>query len=551
MSQTQEQPTIPQPEELLERYPINFPLSVLNYWAQAHKGIRFKQFEQNEKEEGQTQPVSVRKNGEDTVVALPRNPTLKDILHAAQLVGPPEEKETQTLLGEFSRNLKNSAILLTKDSVFSNNKFNPLIEFLYNLGQTLEIKSKDVSATTVPLTMQEIAKYEIEYSSKGRSEKDKEGYIKDLWLFLLGKNIRLDPNFEDEKLGRSPTSTAYYYLNKRYRHHNKLSEVPDTQESREKFDNWLFTHASLIKESFSDYVLESLAEGRGRRVIEQLVEQGVFHHLEEVIAEEGRKKLEKYLGPPPLTEDFGEDLREKLKDIFGEEWEENFRNQQTTLFKAAEKLINRLTKEDKNTTKDKIFALWDLVQAYKYAKTYKPSSAIETREMECALRNYVLGTLYQRYLTNEVAVLVDNVIRHTRLIAVEKNTVDKKSPVVYFVDPTYSRYDYARKVREPGFSPDASVQQIKDRQFVNRIIEAYRKNPDEILLRLQLEETPDIEKFHSVGSFQRLSLAILWNNLARFVETPEERRVCYQKSNDLDPNYVGVFSDLGVISEKN
>ncbi|PIP62286.1 hypothetical protein COW98_04805 [Candidatus Roizmanbacteria bacterium CG22_combo_CG10-13_8_21_14_all_35_9] len=57
--------TTPQPEELLERHPINFPLSVLNYWAEAHKGISFRQFEQNEKEEGQAQPVSVRKNGED------------------------------------------------------------------------------------------------------------------------------------------------------------------------------------------------------------------------------------------------------------------------------------------------------------------------------------------------------------------------------------------------------------------------------------------------------------------------------------------------------
>jgi len=323
------------------------------------------------------------------------------------LVGPPVEKETQTLLRGFSRNLKNSAILLTKDSVFSNNKFNPLIEFLYNLGQTLEIKSKDVSATTVPLTMQEIAKHEIEYSSKSQSKKDKEAYIKDLWLFLLGKNIRLDPNSKDEKLRMPPSSTAYYYLYNRYRHNNKLSELPDTQESREKFENWLFTHASLIKERFSNYVLESLAEGRGKRAIGQLVEQGVFHHLEEVIAEEGREKLEKYLGPPPLTEDFGEDLRKKLKDIFSEEWEKNFKNQQTTLFKAAEELINRLNKEDKNTTKDKIFALWDLVQAYKYTKTFKPSRAIETREMECALRSYVLGTLYQRYLTNEVAVFQD------------------------------------------------------------------------------------------------------------------------------------------------
>lgn len=510
------------PERLFEKHPINFSLSVLNIFADACNHTRF-EFHQSQDEQ---QRVFLKKEGENSVIFIPKNPNLNDILSAALLISP--ERSLNSFSPQISKRFKDIAIWLSHNPIFENK--DDLIEYFFALGSILEIKvTANNNSSYIPLTRKQIEQLKIEVP-EGMNEED---YQNSLFLFLLGKNrVFRNTNKKDWRIKISGSFCSFYeslYL--RWRLTKKKDKIKyydfDFSDSRfseisiREFDEWLISHKNFILSFLS------LENPRTKKALFQTVDQTVQQLLMDKLFRKGIEYAQEKLLPPIKLSDETKRYISFLLPNF--DLEKNY----STLFEMSKEILE---KGKELSLWDKIKVLRDLVYEYPFKETFKISEAVKRREFECNLRSLFLAHLYDYFLRDEVVILADMIYGHMRLIVGIKDTFHTESPKFYFVDPTLNE-------KTKGIY---NIRTIMDEKFVESILEAYNKDPYFINLLLELDTTYPFEKYHNVGNWERLIESALLTNLANITEKKPQKINIYLKSLWLNPNNFMSLSGYGL-----
>jgi hypothetical protein len=194
------------------------------------------------------------------------------------------------------------------------------------------------------------------------------------------------------------------------------------------------------------------------------------------------------------------------------------------------------------TSKQKIVLLWDLVQSYRYAKTYSPIEMIKSRAMECALRDYVFFLLARKYLPEEIDVLSVVCNRHLALLVVEKGSLkDKDSlPRAYEVELT--------NMRAEGENESYGVMEIEDISLLKdlkqqydtfgRVNELTVTNPQALGINAK-------EHVRIMGGFRGIKSVILSNNALSLQVSNSSRLPLLLTAIEADPKDSAVLNKVG------
>lgn len=557
----------PRVEQVLARAPATFSTQMLDAWAGAHDHLSFRY----------TQPVAGQARvsrsveGAMTVVVLPNNPNLGDLLSASRLVDINSTHNERSRLEVLSKNLTDSAILMSRDPAFRSAEFDPVIEKLYGLGQVL---SGGVQGEVVAsLAREQIQQAQIQLPPGA----DPKAYENGLYLFLLGKNAVLSNPKVDKPLQVDPQHSFYTALYDRWRSRrlakrSAIAGTHDEEEYKREFDNWLISRRPNITRVLSRYVAGSLEIGRGARALDELTEQAIEGHLDKKVAQRGREITEADLKVHRHSEDMGFDAESAVGRIFLDEVRDeihelnikysrrrisrqdldqavseiyNKKLEDTPLFKITESMLQKRVehlqgREQRMNSEGKIKFLWDIVQAYDFAWAGVPQKAIETEEFECNLRASVLGQMIEKFFPDDFVVLGDWVKSHMRLIVVDKKEIPYRLPKSYFVDPTRSRYSREDGVRVSQERNTHAIRQVGDQNLLRDIVQAYKQNPDQILIHSDTwgpsYGVGRRELNHSIGNYRNLTEAGMWGNMAiLYVQNQADRAYCFRKAVELVP----------------
>ncbi|MEI6327445.1 MAG: hypothetical protein WCO78_05005 [Candidatus Roizmanbacteria bacterium] len=520
-----------------------FSRTLLNLWAESNDHTSFSYSEPVAEND---RVSKVEKDGFITVT-MPPNPTAQDILEASRLVNE-QASEKNTPLKLFTKNLRDGAILLANNQAFAAEENNDIVELLYNLGNNLDCHN----ATAVALQRKDIQSLPIIHPEGADPEK----YTDYLMLFLLGKNTVLSSSTPStnsklkshNEANEDPQNSFYSAFYSRWR--KKQAKAEDSELTRQEFDTMLLKRLKNpsphgLSSLLGSYINDSLKKGRGQIALHDLVEQASSHELESAIANRGIDYIREELKNPPLINDIDPLLLLRIRSIYGDI--SFFKN--SKLFESAKMVLESIKKEKGEkgkpvNTKDTIATLCEIVQAYKYRETFKPSLIVANQEFECVLKSYVLGELMQQHIGSDVIVFSAQQSGHMRLVVAEKETLDTNSPVMYFVDPTAeSRYVYLEDKRDER-STSKPIQTIEDRNFIDQVIEAYKQNPNDIHVNCQIDGYQGVLPIQTIDSFKQGTEAALWHNSAQFASTREDRIQCLKKAVEYSPNNSTRWNDL-------
>lgn len=540
-------------EGYFQRRPSSFPETVLKRWADANDDLVFKFAPWWKKLiKKPTDRVSINEN----VITFHHHPTLGDILQVAQLLRETEKKEPglkfqNSTLERLGLMFVDSAIYLSHQDKAEEHK--EQIETLFNLGANLEVRAKRANATPLTLEFEKITfletnpfKHPLKQQSEEERKQRQETYENSLLFFLLGKHAIT----KDEE-GKVLPFVSHY--DKRYHQWLQDKELDDTVSNQQQFEEKIL----LDKEELLDLIFSQLAQDflQQDNLVDQLAQQRILQRLDEAIQDRGKDLLEKEMPLSPLVNDLGKDLVEELKAIYGPDFASQLQQDELKLFLVADKVISRL--KDKPTY-EKLVALWDLIQAYEFRRTYIPKKVVSEKAIECNLRAYLLSVLLDRHLKDEVIVFQDCPTEHSSLLVVDKQSLTKTpfNPVAYFVDPTHKRWWYYTedRMRISEWSQEQAVYQIKDQPFIQQIVQAWLRNPLMVNLQLKLNDqsyfsffsAKDVHTkgYHNIINVKEGTRACLWNNLLDPHIGMKERRAYCLKALELNPNCSGAWYNL-------
>jgi hypothetical protein len=539
-------------EGYFQRRPSNFSRTVLGMWADANDDLLFK-FDPGWKRliKKPAERVSINEN----IVTFHHSPTLGDILQAAQLLREtpqgqePDPKFQNSTLERLGLMLVDSAIYLAHQDKGKEHK--EQIETLFNLGANLEVRAKRANASPLMLKFEQIINCETNpfkhpFKQEGEQERKQrqKNYEDSLLLFLLGKHT-----IYRNKKGEVLPYISYY--DQHYHQWLQDNDLEDIVENQQQFENELLQNRGMLLDSIFSQLGQDLQPDE---FVDQLAEQKILQRLDEAIQDKGQTKLEQEMSPSPLVEDLGKELLGELEEIYGHGFVKRLREDQLKLFAVAGEVISRLKRKP---TYEKIVALWDLVQEYEFQKTYVPKKAIAEKALECNLRTYLLSSLLDRHLKDEVIIFQENLASHSILLVIDRNSLKDTTsdPVVYFVDPAMRRWCYTQDGRMPYWSQDQAVYRIQDQEFINQIIQAWLVNPKFINLNLKLNDQEYLQFFSEEDACQKTYQNIinpregirscLWVNLSALYSEIEHKRACLLKSLELNPNNINTLGALG------
>lgn len=535
-------------ELLFQKKPWTFSRIILDEWARANDNLEFI-FSVPSSGNGQ------RVSGEKGKVIFHEDPTLSDILQACQLLkeqGIKVDKKS-TGLFQLGRKLTDAAILLAKQANISQT----LVEELFSLGTTLQIRGENSQAEALALTFKDIALLEInpnitptKLNEEGGQEQEsiRQRYSDSLWLFLLGKDsiIRTVTGVV------LPENTLYGELYSDWLK-DKGIEIPDFKHW-EEFEKDILADKIKLLPQIEKYLTNQFPKGFAPAL--QLAEQVVLAKLDRLIQEKGSLTLKERKTITPLWYDLGTDLILQLENIYGQSFVHRFQTGLIKLFDAAQQVIDH-TEPNTNFPK-KLEILWDLVQSYGYESTHKPLDALDVNEMNCHLRTYLLGLLYKKYIPH-IGIYFVSSYRHSSLLVADFQNRPGKTSDIFIVDPTKKRYAYESGQRKKGWNAQGAVFQLKNVHMLSKILKEINEKPDDPNLVIEMEEKEFVEmhipmerykhEYAQIINFEKGIISEFYNALGNDSSDPFIQRHCYLKALEVDSRNINAWINLGAESK--
>lgn len=525
-----EEQQLPSPEEFLKNEATPFSnkavRQTLNILANANDGKIIFNFSSRTPSGG---VEAVKLGPSKTIINLPNDPKFDDVIAAAKFIPVEPELQDQnlSLLG-LSKNLKDSSILLAKNSGFSGSGIDESLEFLYKLGVVIERKVKGEDTPLGIIKRQDLIKREI----KPPDGTDPVTYENQLYLFLLGKEVILSENSQDLNLHPDPQHTFYSNLYLRWR--QKKNIATDNENTREQFDQVLLRNKQFILGVLTGRVFDSLKDGRGQLSLKEIISTSLERELESRLIAKGAQLLLKDLKMTPNTGDLNSDeLQQKLEELYpsGVEHEQLYQ----VIDQSLQALIEGKNKE-KNEEEEplslyqKIALIWDIVQSYEHQPTFIPTLAVKDRTMECNLKSWTLGILYKKFLSDEVVVLADSVPGHVVLCIIEREPEGELGKT-YIVDTS-----------------DNSIYEINDPFVLNPLKKAVNTDPGNVNLNLHIQGGAEkiIGPNHNIGDLDRIIQSNLWLNIGGLEEDVQIKHSCLMKALALNPNNSDAWNNLSI-----
>lgn len=514
---------LPSPEEFLKNEATPFSnkavRQTLNILANANDGRIIFNFSSRTPSGG---VEAVRLGSSRTIINLPDDPKFDDVIAAAKFIPVEPELQDQnlSLLG-LSKSLKDSSILLAKNSGFWGSGIDESLEFLYKLGVVIERKVKGEDTPLGIIKRQDLIKREI----KPPDGIDPVTYENQLYLFLLGKEVILSENSQDLNLHADPQHTFYSNLYLRWRQKNNIAT--DNENTREQFDQVLLRNKQFILGVLTGWVFDSLKKGRGRLSLKEIISTSVERELESRLIAKGAQLLLEDLKMTPNTGDLDPKLQQKLEELYpsGAEHEQ--------LYQVVGQSLQAFIEEKKEPLSlyQKIALIWDIVQSYEHESTFIPTLAVKDRAMECNLRSWTLGILYKKFLGDEVVVLADSVPGHVVLCVIEKDPEGELGKT-YIVDPS-----------------DYEIYEIDDPFVLNPLKKAVvNTDPGNVNLNLHIQGGAEkiIGPNHNIGDLDRIIQSNLWQNIGGLEEDVRIKYSCLMKALALNPNNSDAWNNLSI-----
>lgn len=520
-----EEQQLPSPEEFLKNEATPFSnkavQQTLNILANANDGKIIFNFSSRTPSGG---VEAVKLGPSKTIINLPDDPKFDDVIAAAKFIPVEPELQDQnlSLLG-LSKNLKDSSILLAKNSGFSGSGIDESLEFLYKLGVVIERKVKGEDTPLGIIKRQDLIKREI----KPPDGTDPVTYENQLYLFLLGKEVILSENSQDLNLHPDPQHTFYSNLYLRWR--QKKNIATDNENTREQFDQVLLRNKQFILGVLTGRVFDSLKDGRGQLSLKEIISTSLERELESRLIAKGAQLLLKDLKMTPNTGGLDLKLQQKLEELYpsGVEHEQLYQ----VIDQSLQALIEEKNKEKKPLSLyQRIALIWDIVQSYEHESTFIPTLAVKDRTMECNLKSWTLGILYKEFLGDEVVVLADSVPGHVVLCVIEREPEGELGKT-YIVDPS-----------------DYEIYEINDPFVLKPLKKAVNTDPGNVNINLHIQGGAEkiIGPNHNIGDLDRIIQSNLWQNIGGLEKDVRIKYSCLMKALALNPNNSDAWNNLSI-----
>ena len=477
-------------------------------------------------------------------IIMPDNPTLDELKELNGKLGVSD-------VSKIGDRLQDVAVLLANEKTLPKN-LQPFINYLYQLGGNINQNSEDNGENNKSLTFEELKNKSLHLPQNA----DKEAYEKEIWLYMLGK---YDRQIEFPDIDKDQKQSRHYHdLYSRWK--KRRLESPKIVDSilkpkkenqlRQEFDDLIWKKRELIKSIvFASIQNKGQVSDKTTQALNELTVTALTQTATFGIVEHGLEEVETKMKLPPsdrLSKQLDQTLYKELSRLFPD-----IKQDTTKLYEAVEKSLKLRQEQKPNLSNlEKAQIIWDIVQAYNYAKTYSLRKAVDTLEFECQLRSIIGADILRTYLPDiNVAAIYSN--SHI-FLGIE-------------IDKELYQFD-ANRTREKNWDSESSFGiDMRDWEEIKPIIKKYFQtglpqvfsskyvktgfasidNPEKALqagllaniaYKFAFDKKVAIELYRLALKINP-SFAECWYNLGNVLVDQEEKISCYKKALEINPRY--------------
>jgi tetratricopeptide (TPR) repeat protein len=438
-------------------------------------------------------------NSGDTVIGIQSRATARDVLTLLK-------DETNTDISDFGRRLKDIGILLSREeAVQKSDKAKEFAKSVYAVG--CSVRNEETSS-------------KADLTTEGLSNESQE-YKDELFLWAIGRD---NPDssyarnlYKGDKRIHPVERNVYGHVIAKEQREMKAKRNRETLSRRDRI---IRSFVSGLERSGGE-LPEQTKQGLEKTYL-SAARQAVIN----ILTKNAWTNWEKNLRIPPKERHIY--LDDQILKVF--EKIPGFSDESLRIVDAVEELSK--SERWKGLSQiEKVRDIWDVCQTYTHKETYKPTKAIETRELECQLKTFLAGNLLNKYVPDvKTAAWYEN--GHVKLALQVEGTN-------YMFDSNLQKED--------GKTRNDSVINIS--QLDTKTVVDITKDINETLNRFfdsKIEISNPLVKYGyiSVGDFDKLTVSGILINIAKYFDKDLSLAIT-RLAIEVNPNSADAYNNLG------